>query len=138
MLDIIYDKFGYIIGYLHWDDEDNGNANKRSGVLPDGNYGRNTDIYFCCRNDPTRIFFWKVNSLGGLPKCSEMIVMRFKGLTCPSHGNGYRGPHTGYLQWDTEDNRNADRRVGLFPDGKKTFGSGIKIEFCSYTSGSSC
>ena len=133
----IIDFYFVFTGYLHWDDEDTRNANKLSGVLPDGSYGRNTDIYFCCRNDPIHHLLWKVNKLSGLPKCSEMIVMRYKGK-CPSSGNGYRGPHTGFLQWDTEDIRNADRRVGLFPDGQKTFGSGIKIEFCSYTSGYSC
>ena len=30
---------------------------------------------------------------------------------------GYLGPHTGYLQWDTEDRKNADERIGVFPDG---------------------
>ena len=121
-----------VTGHLHWDDEDNSNANKRSGVLPDGNYNCNTDIHFCCRNDPKIIRFPKENFLKGLPKCAELIVMRYKG-TCPAHGNGYLGPHTGYLQWDTEDNKNIDWRSGVFPDGKKTFASGIKIEFCSYT-----
>ena len=125
-----------ITGYLHWDDEDRRNANKRSGTLPDGVYNRNTKIYFCCRNDPPHTgFIWsrrKINRLNGLPQCSEIMVMRFKG-TCPSRGRGYQGPHTGYLQWDTEDSNNKDQRIGVFPDGQKTFGSGIKIEFCSYT-----
>ena len=121
---------GFDKGFIHWDDEDSRNANKRSGVLPDGRYDRNTRIQFCCRNDPPAR---RSPSLRGLPKCSEIIVMRYKG-TCPPRAPGYRGPHTGYLQWDTEDIRNHDQRVGVFPDGKKSFRSGIKIEFCSYTS----
>ena len=122
------------IGYIRWDDEDTRNANKRSGVLPDGSYGGNTKIYFCCRDDR---LISHLNILVGLPKCSQMILMRYKG-TCPRMLFGYHGHHTGFLQWDTEDSRNADRRVGVYPDGQKTFGSGIKIEFCSFTSGYSC
>jgi hypothetical protein len=64
--------------------------------------------------------------------------MRYKGK-CPVRENGYLGPHTGYLQWDTEDSSNADKRIGVFPDGQKSFASGIKIEFCSYNApGYSC
>ena len=121
-------------GYISWDDEDTRNANKHSGVLPDGSYGINTKIYFCCRDDR---LISQVNILVGLPKCSQMILMRYKG-TCPRMLFGYRGHHTGFLQWDTEDSQNADRRVGVYPDGQKTFGSGIKIEFCSFTSDYSC
>ncbi|XP_028408616.1 uncharacterized protein LOC114531157 [Dendronephthya gigantea] len=121
-------------GYIFWDDEDRRNNNGRSGVLPDGDYGRNTKIYFCCRDVQG---LWTSKRLSGLPKCSEMILMRYKGR-CPGAQRGYLGPHTGYLQWDTEDSRNVDARVGVFPDGRKTFGSGIKIEFCSYTSYDTC
>ena len=125
---------GFASGYLYWDDEDRNNQNKYSGVRPDGDYNRNTKMYFCCRNDApyTRRPRRKINRLYGLPKCSEIIVMRYKGK-CPSPGVGYLGPHTGYLQWDTEDRNNQDKRIGVFPDGQKSFGSGIKIEFCSYT-----
>ena len=63
------------------------------------------------------------------------MLMRYKGR-CPAL-SGYRGPHTGYLKWDTEDTRNRDERVGVFPDGVTT-PSYIKIEFCGYTSYSSC
>ena len=148
------------IGYIYWDDEDNSNANRRHGVLPNGIYNENTKIFFCCRNDPMHSFshqlvfslpkflrktltssklYRKVLScVKSLPNCSEIMLMRYKG-TCSLPPLGYRGPHTGYLQWDTENNSNADQRIGVFPDGAKTFGSGIKIEFCSYTSnGKNC
>ena len=135
------------------------NANARSGVLPDGSYGRNTKIFFCCRNDPIRsslhqlvfssLHFLKdvlkldddmikrikrkLTCVKDLPKCPEIILMRYKG-TCPKPPPNYQRALTGFLQWDTEDRNNADQRIGVFPDGAKTFGSGIKIEFCSYTS----
>nr|AKQ70860.1 nacre apextrin-like protein 1 [Mytilus galloprovincialis] len=38
-------------GSIYWDDEDDSNANSKWGVLPDGEYGRNTKIYYCCRSD---------------------------------------------------------------------------------------
>ncbi|XP_028408615.1 uncharacterized protein LOC114531155 [Dendronephthya gigantea] len=116
-------------GYIYWDDEDSQNENRRSGVLPDGVYGSNTKIYFCCRNVQG---YSSSNQLSGLPQFSEMILMRYKG-TCPKAQSGHLGPHTGYLQWDTENTGNEDKRAGVFPDGGKTFESGIKIEFCSYT-----
>ncbi|XP_046843413.1 uncharacterized protein LOC124437489 [Xenia sp. Carnegie-2017] len=115
-------------GSIYWDDEDSRNNNKKSGMLPDGTYGRNTKIFFCCRHDP--------RLLTGLPKCSQMMLMRYKGI-CPQSG-GYSRPKTGFLQWDTENKSNGDKLVGHFPDGEKTFNSGIKIEFCSYTSIGTC
>ena len=66
-----------------------------------------------------------------------MMLMRYKGR-CPKTA-GYSWPKTGFLQWDTEDDYgNIDHRVGAFPDGRKTFGTGIKIEFCTYTSNRGC
>jgi hypothetical protein len=137
----------HVIGHIRWDDEDSNNANKKRGVLPQGRYDDNTRIEFCCRNDPvlsevlachTSIQAFQdpnVSCFKNFPKCSEFLLMRYKG-TCPPNSPGYRGPHTGFLQWDTEDNNNGDGRVGVFPDGARNFWSGIKIEFCSYTSSS--
>ncbi|CAG2230280.1 unnamed protein product [Mytilus edulis] len=41
----------FCTGFIYWDDEDNANANQKSGVLPDGVYNRNTKINYCCRSD---------------------------------------------------------------------------------------
>lgn len=41
---------GFEPGYRFWDDEDNNNKNSYSGILPDGSYGGNTGIYFCCKD----------------------------------------------------------------------------------------
>ena len=40
---------GFQDGYIYWDDEDFGNKNSHDGVLPDGEFGTNTKIYYCCR-----------------------------------------------------------------------------------------
>ena len=131
---------GFDSGYIFWDDEDDSNANTISGSRPDGVYDTNTKIQFCCRNDghsyspPNCDANYRI--LRGLPKCSALMLMRYKGR-CPAL-SGYRGPHTGYLEWDTEDSSNRDERVGVFPDGVKSLVTGIKIEFCGYTSYSSC
>ena len=133
---------GFDHGYIFWDDEDEDNNNGVSGSLPDGVYNRDTKIYFCCRNDGHYYYppfglqkcSTHEETLPGLPKCWALMLMRYKGK-CPRL-SGYRGPHTGYLEWDTEDNRNRDEHVGVFPDGDKS--SRIKIEFCSYTSYHSC
>ena len=129
---------GFDEGYIRWDDEDSNNKNKKHGYLPDGVYGANTKIYFCCRHDPKDplLHAFGFYSLTDLPKCSEIMLMRYKGI-CP-RGEGYRGPHTGHLQWDTQNSDNRDHRGGVFPDGSTTFDTGIKIEFCSYTSSYYC
>ena len=114
---------GFDQGSILWDDEDDNNSNSRSGTLPDGDYGRNTRIRFCCRNDGS-------GPLKGLPTGETFMLMRYKGW-CPSV-SGYRGPYTGFLDWDTEDTRNTDEKLGAHPDGVSKFGSGIKIEFCTY------
>ncbi|CAB4014791.1 Hypothetical predicted protein, partial [Paramuricea clavata] len=113
---------GFDEGFIFWDDEDTNNANRKRGSLPDGVYNSETKIEFCCRNDVFSISFWSIVkcraagiNLSGLPRCRELILMRHKG-SCPTI-SGYRGPYTGYLDWDTEDSGNKDEFVGVFPDG---------------------
>ncbi|XP_028406004.1 uncharacterized protein LOC114528541 [Dendronephthya gigantea] len=118
----------FIEGSIHWDDRDAQNTNRFVGTLPDGVYNQNTQIYFCCRIDGSRM-------LTGLPQCYSMILMRFG--TCPTV-DGYLGPHKGYIDWNTEDLFNNDQSSQGYPDGFSRFKSGIKIEFCSYTSSYSC
>lgn len=40
---------GFAEGYVYWDDEDLPNHNNKGGTLPDGDYDKNTRIYYCCR-----------------------------------------------------------------------------------------
>ncbi|CAG5130784.1 unnamed protein product, partial [Candidula unifasciata] len=45
---------GFGEGWLQWDDEDDVDQDgsvTSSGYLPDGEYGQNTMIFYCCRND---------------------------------------------------------------------------------------
>lgn len=54
MLSLMYSHFykylfiGFDEGYIHWDDE-NSNSNSWNGILPNGTYGSDTEIYYCCR-----------------------------------------------------------------------------------------
>lgn len=116
-------------GTIYWDDEDSSNKNNASGTLPDGIYGDNTQMYFCCRDDGPR-------NLSGLPTCHSLILMRYKG-PCPTV-SGYQRPYSGYLDWNTEDSRNNDQRLDAHPDGVSKFASGTRIEFCTYRSPWSC
>ena len=40
---------GFVEGFVLWDDEDINNMNAHGGVLPDGTYGENTLMKYCCR-----------------------------------------------------------------------------------------
>ena len=42
---------GFYKGYIHWDDENSDNINRKHDPVPDGNYDCNTRINFCCRSD---------------------------------------------------------------------------------------
>ena len=42
---------GFRHGSIYWDDDDDSNSNRRYGELPDGRYGRDTLIEYCCRTD---------------------------------------------------------------------------------------
>ena len=45
----LYNSIGFQTGSVFWDDEDDNNANGYGGVLPSGDFGRNTRINYCCR-----------------------------------------------------------------------------------------
>jgi hypothetical protein len=46
-------------GFVKWDDRDVLHvwlsANKQYGAFPDGEYGINTKIYYCCQNTPDKL-----------------------------------------------------------------------------------
>ncbi|XP_078309546.1 uncharacterized protein LOC111106113 [Crassostrea virginica] len=44
-------SIGFQTGSVYWDDEDRNNKNSYGGVLPSGDFGRNTRIDYCCRED---------------------------------------------------------------------------------------
>ncbi|KAL8580424.1 hypothetical protein ACOMHN_054338 [Nucella lapillus] len=54
---------GFQQGFVQWDDANVVNHDSKDGTLPDGDYDRNTKIYFCCRNDslPTHSLFLPID-----------------------------------------------------------------------------
>lgn len=49
MLNVLhFNCLGFSTGSILWDDEDK-NSNSLGGVLPSGEYGKNTLINYCCR-----------------------------------------------------------------------------------------
>ncbi|XP_071492860.1 uncharacterized protein [Diadema antillarum] len=115
---------GFTDGYLYWDDEDDNNANSRGGVVPDGSYGRNTKIYFCCRNDGAthnRIY---------LPTDNNFVLFSRFG-TC-QEVSGMRVTEE-YFRYDNEDDNNEDSQSSVHPyQGLESSGHNIKLFFCFY------
>ena len=40
---------GFSEGFVKWDDDDTDNGNAHGGVVPDGEYGADTKLFYCCR-----------------------------------------------------------------------------------------
>lgn len=107
-------------GLIHWDDEDNNNRNSHDGVLPDGNYNRNTDISFCCRTDGD------ASQPIYLPTDRPFILLANDPSCQAVHGMSVSRE---FFRWDTEDNNNADRSEGSAP----TIGPNwLRLTFCYY------
>ena len=114
---------GFIKGSVCWDDEDDDNDNKAGGSLPDGDYGRNTRIYYCCREDgsyrdeiylPTDKSFYLIRKGGECQKVHGMTVTEE------------------YVYWDDENHKNDDELTGSHPDDGNENGRNHKLYFCYY------
>ncbi len=98
---------GFRYGTIFWDDEDRHNKNKRWGILPDGVYGKDTWIQYCCRNDDR--YYRPI----ALQMRSPFILYRYGGRC-----QRVRGMRTSvlYIKWHDEDRRNDDNCRGFHPD----------------------
>lgn len=109
-------------GNVFWDDEDERNANKKSGTLPDGEYGSETKIYFCCKtsgnkNDPIH-----------LPAEYPFFLLAYASKKCQMVKWAISSVE--WIYYDTEENKNADHRGGAYP-----YNAGIMhptIYYCYY------
>ena len=115
---------GFHLGNIYWDDEDRRNRNRRAGTLPDGSYGRNTRIYYCCRQDqhphnritlPTdRPFYLMQRHRDG---CQEVTGMRV---------------NREWVKWDDEDRRNRDSETGAYPYRGGSDDRNHQLNYCYY------
>ncbi|KAH3865545.1 hypothetical protein DPMN_028585 [Dreissena polymorpha] len=113
---------GFQSGSIFWDDESLFNTNSASGTLPDGDYGYNTRIYYCCRNDgPT-------SSQIILPNDRPFVLLRY-GMTCQNVHSMQMKELSVY--WDDDDLSNSDSASGMHPydDGG---GDDHRLHFCYY------
>ena len=115
---------GFHEGFIEWDDKDFRNKNKHKGQLPDGEYGEDTVIYFCCRSDnasPTNPIL--------LPTEKPFVLYRYGG-DCQKVVN--MTVMEDYILWNGEFSFNMDDARGSYPDddgGKKKH----KLHYCHYT-----
>ena len=109
-------------GWVRWDDENDRNANKKGGFLPDGLYNQNTYIRYCCQTaghwydsielPVSQPFYLLTSSSTDTPKC-QMVKWAFCYLE--------------YIVFDTNDQYNRD-----YQGGEHLFLYGRKLFYCYY------
>lgn len=114
---------GFHTGSVYWDDEDHHNHNSKGGTLPDGDYGANTLVDYCCRNDG--ISYTKPIVL---PTNEPFILYRYHGY-CQFVARMRVSDL--YIRWDDEDFHNHDHCSGAHPDANCR-GNNHILHFCYY------
>ncbi|KAL9950254.1 hypothetical protein ACROYT_G042729 [Oculina patagonica] len=113
---------GFTSGYVYWDDDDYLNANDASGTLPNGEYGGDTKIYFCCKTDGD-----KTDPII-LPSNSPFFLLAYKSAKCQKVK--WTVDNVEWIKYDTEHWDNKDEAVDWYPHE-----AGIKhptIYYCYY------
>lgn len=112
---------GFEEGSIKWDDEDTKNDNKASGVLPDGDYGKDTVVDFCCRSDgsadkpielPMREPFFLLKHSSSCQLVMGMLVTEE------------------WVFWDCEDKENKNLVSGKLPES--FVAKDVKLYYCYY------
>ena len=109
-------------GFIKWDDENDRNRNHISGTLPDGLYGSDTEIEFCCRTDGDK------RDPISLPTTTPFFLLAYESAECQQVK--WAVAYMEWIRFDNEDTRNADSQGGTHP-----YGAGIdnhKIHYCYY------
>ena len=99
---------GFFGGSIYWDDEDDNNANRYQSPIPDGDYGSNTRIQYCCRSDAGH------SEQMLLPPTEAFILYRYEGAC--QQVMGMNDPVQLKLHYDDEDSRNNNSCSGNHPD----------------------
>lgn len=112
---------GFQEGEIKWDDEDTKNDNMAEGILPDGEYKKDTTLQFCCRSDgsaenpielPIRETFFLLKHSS---RCQAVLGMRVT---------------EEWLFWDCEDRENKNSYNGEVPASFIT--KDVKLHYCYY------
>ncbi|XP_013407967.1 endochitinase A isoform X2 [Lingula anatina] len=112
------------VGFIQWDDENTNNKNSRSGELPDGIYGTNTQIEFCCRTDGK----WSDDVT--LPTAEPFLLLQKNPMDCQRVA-GMDASQT-WFQWDTEDETRGASSAGSVPYNGVTKDGEVKLHYCTY------
>ena len=115
---------GFTEGSIYWDDEDTSNANSVSGFLPTGTYGRDTKIYYCCRNDGS-IYTPMV-----LPAEVQFFLYQYDSRGCQRVAGTAMWANWRYF--DDEDHENRDSISGSHPHAIIDHRKNIKLFYCYY------
>lgn len=113
---------GFQNGYITWDDEDWFNKNNKGGILPDGVYGSNTKIYYCCRTDGN-----KVEPIE-LPTIKPFFLVAYGSASCQQVM--WAQASSEWIRFDTEED--DDGYGGAYP-----YGAGMNdhtVHYCYYSS----
>ncbi len=94
-------------GFVFWDDDNYGNLNSKGGILPNGVYGGDTKIYFCCKTDGDK------DDPILLPSKSPFYLLAYKSKKCQMVK--WAVASVEWIYYDTEDLQNGDDRGGAYP-----------------------
>ncbi|CAH3171752.1 unnamed protein product, partial [Porites lobata] len=111
---------GLTEGYIFFDDENRKNLNKMGGVLPDGEYTKDTKLFYCCRTDGD-----KAEPIS-LPISSPFYLLAYNNSEC-QQVNGALATKE-FIRFDNEDTGNKDAKGGTYPHA---YGNLI-ISYCYY------
>lgn len=115
---------GFDEGFIRWDDENTDNNNNYRGTLPDGKYGENTLIKYCCRTDG-----FATNPII-LPTDQPFVLFKSNSHQCQQVQGMHA--HAEWFKWDTEDwSFSGNEKGGSIPYGE--VGRNIKLDYCYYT-----
>jgi len=98
---------GLKTGHVYWDDDDTSISNSKGGTLPDGDYGLNTKIWFCCRTDGNK------NDPVLLPSKSPFFLLAYESATCQMVKWAIASLE--WIYYDTEHTINRDSAAGAYP-----------------------
>ena len=94
------------------------------GILPDGEYDRNTKIFFCCRSDAPS------NKPMLMPTHDPFVLYRHTGHCQKVQGMTVQED---YIEWINEGVRNKDEASGAFPDNYSGKKRRHRLHYCHYS-----
>ncbi|EDO43694.1 predicted protein [Nematostella vectensis] len=112
-------------GFIIWDDENKDNQNSAGGTLPEGHYGEDTRIEFCCSGTGD----W--DQAIRLPRDRPFYLYAYESNKCQKV-EGMRSASE-FLKFDDEDRGNVDYEGGEYPYGVHKQDKDHTLFLCYYT-----